>query len=207
MRQLLAGVMSRGTGWRARLSRPAGGKTGTNDGPRDTWFVGFTPNLATGVWMGNDDNAVMPNEAGGRTTARVWQTFMGQALPRYSGETFPEPPQEYVGARICNVDGRLDYPGCPDASVHYFQEREFTQEQFAEGIAGAVQQPEADQVRARPGQVSSTPTNAATPSLFSRRLERAFGPDGEEASDSADVTVPVAPAPVVPSAPSSPPVP
>jgi len=174
MRHLLAGVLNRGTGWRARLNRPAGGKTGTNDGPRDAWFIGFTPNLVAGVWVGNDDNTIMPHEAGGRTPAELWQSFMQQVLPPYNGETFPEPPEEYVGVRICNVDGRLDYEGCPDSSVEYFREAEFTQELFAQGITGSVLTPEPNLVRPRPGEVSSAPANAGNPTLFSQRLERAF---------------------------------
>lgn len=178
MRSLLAGVLERGTGRRARLNRPAGGKTGTNDGPRDAWFIGFTPNLVAGVWIGNDDNRVMAHEAGGRTTATLWREFMEKALPPYNGETFPEPPEEYVGVRICNLDGRLSYAGCPDSSVHYFRELEFTQDLFSEGISGAFLTPEANMVRPRPGQISGTPANAATPSLFSRRLEEAFSLPG-----------------------------
>jgi penicillin-binding protein 1A len=174
MRSLLAGVLSRGTGWRARLERPAGGKTGTNDGPRDAWFVGFTPNLVAGVWVGNDNNDVMPHEAGGRTPAGIWHAFMKQALPPYHGETFPEPPEEYVGVRICNVDGRLDYPGCPDSSIAYFRESEFTQDLFGQGISGSVFAPEPHRVRPRPGEVSGAPVNASSRALFSQRLEQAF---------------------------------
>ena len=174
MRNLLAGVLNRGTGWRARLSRPAGGKTGTNDGPRDAWFIGYTPNLVAGVWVGNDDNAVMPREAGGRTPAEIWQRFMQEALPPYQGETFPEPTDEYVAVRICNVDGQLEYAGCPDVSVAYFRESEFTQDLFAQGIAGSVLTPDTNRLRPRPGAVTSTPADASDPSLFARRLEQAF---------------------------------
>ncbi|NIP73216.1 MAG: hypothetical protein GWO16_09410, partial [Gammaproteobacteria bacterium] len=154
--------------------RPAGGKTGTNDGPRDAWFIGFTPDLVAGVWVGHDNNEIMPYEAGGRTTARVWREFMRGALPPYDGETFPEPPEEYVGVRVCNLDGRLDYPGCPDVSLQYFRETEFTQDLFAQGIPGAVLQPRAERVRAKPGEVSAEPTNTASPHLFTQRLQNAF---------------------------------
>jgi len=134
MRHLLAGVLDRGTGRRARLSRPAGGKTGTNEGPRDTWFIGFTPKLVAGVWMGYDNNEFLPNEVGGRTTATLWREFMTAVLPPYRGETFPEPEEEYVSVRVCNLDGRPFYPECPDSSAHFFREKDLTPERFAETL-------------------------------------------------------------------------
>jgi len=124
MRQLLTGAIERGTGQRARIGRPAAGKTGTNDGPRDTWFVGFTPELAAGVWIGNDDNRILPSEAGGRTTARMWADFMRQALPAQRAEDFPEPSVEIVGHRICNLTGHVAQPGCPDSETYYFPRTE-----------------------------------------------------------------------------------
>jgi penicillin-binding protein 1A len=124
MRQILMAVIERGTGQRARLGRPAGGKTGTNDGPRDTWFIGFVPELVAGVWIGNDDNRVMPSEVGGRTTARMWADFMRQAATGNAHTNFPEPSVEYVGQRICNLNGRIAVPSCPDAEAYYFPQNE-----------------------------------------------------------------------------------
>ena len=131
IRQLLSGVLARGTGVRAHLGRPAGGKTGTNDGPRDTWFVGFTPTLVTGVWLGSDGNEVLPHEAGGRTTATLWRRFMTQVLPPYGVQAFPKPREEYVRVEICNIDGQLAYDDCPDRSLQFFRESEFTLDLFA----------------------------------------------------------------------------
>jgi penicillin-binding protein 1A len=176
LRHLLAGAVQRGTGRRARINRPMGGKTGTNDGPRDTWFIGFTPNLVTGTWMGHDDNEVMPGEAGGLTTAALWRDFMEEALPPYNGEAFPEPPDEYVGVRICNLDGQLEYEGCPDVSLHYFREAEFTQDLFAQNISGIISAPSRDSVRPLPGQVTQAPANQGAPTLFSRSLRDSFRP-------------------------------
>src|SRR4029077_957544 len=56
---LLASVVREGTGKAARLGGPAAGKTGTTQDYRDAWFIGFTPELVVGVWVGNDDNAPM----------------------------------------------------------------------------------------------------------------------------------------------------
>ena len=80
MRRLLSDAIQYGTGRRARIANLAlGGKTGTNDGPRDAWFIGFTPTLVMGVWLGNDDNAIMPAEQGGRTPAEIWRRVITEA--------------------------------------------------------------------------------------------------------------------------------
>lgn len=135
MRNLLSGVLSRGTGVNAHLGRPAGGKTGTNDGPRDTWFIGFTPTLATGVWLGTDGQEILPHEAGGRTTAMLWRKFMKKALPPYQGEQFPKAPEPLVKVMICNIDGQVAKEDCPDRSSHFFRESEFSVKLFARNQA------------------------------------------------------------------------
>jgi penicillin-binding protein 1A len=141
MRKLLQGVIERGTGARARIGREAGGKTGTNDGPRDTWFIGFTPSLVAGVWIGNDDNRPMPSEQGGRTTARMWAEFMRAAPVPGGGEQFPEPPDKYAGLRICNLDGQVSQPNCPDTGTYYFRESELSPEVFAGALAETAPAP------------------------------------------------------------------
>jgi penicillin-binding protein 1A len=127
MNYLLQGVVQRGTGWRARLDRPVGGKTGTNDGPRDTWFVGFTPTLVAGVWTGNDDNRIMPYEAGGKTAASLWRTFMERVLEPYRGESFPQPEDAYVAVRVCTISGHAVGQYCPHSELYYFRTEEAPQ--------------------------------------------------------------------------------
>lgn len=79
---MLNRVVERGTGRSARLpgGRPAAGKTGTSSDWRDAWFMGFTGQLVTGVWVGNDDNSQMDHVTGGGIPARIWQDFMSKAL-------------------------------------------------------------------------------------------------------------------------------
>jgi len=80
MNDLLAAVVSQGTGKAARLAdRRSAGKTGTSQSFRDALFVGFTGNLVAGVWVGNDDGTPMDEVTGGGLPARIWHDFMAAA--------------------------------------------------------------------------------------------------------------------------------
>lgn len=76
MVNMMKGVIERGTGARAAFGRPAAGKTGTSQNWRDAWFVGFTPDLTAGIWIGNDDDRPMNKVAGGTLPAAIWRRFM-----------------------------------------------------------------------------------------------------------------------------------
>jgi penicillin-binding protein 1A len=77
MTSMLRDVIDTGTGHGARLgNRQAGGKTGTSQDYRDAWFVGFTAQLTTGVWLGNDDNSSMRKVTGGLLPVDVWKDYM-----------------------------------------------------------------------------------------------------------------------------------
>ncbi|MEE8334571.1 MAG: PBP1A family penicillin-binding protein [Alphaproteobacteria bacterium] len=80
LQTMLTGVIARGTGRAARIGRPAAGKTGTSQESRDAWFIGFTAELVTGVWVGNDDSSPMKRVTGGGLPARLWRGFMKDAL-------------------------------------------------------------------------------------------------------------------------------
>ncbi len=87
---VLKGVIEGGTGTAAQLGRPAAGKTGTTDGERDVWFVGFVPQLSTAVWIGNDDNARLGGGiTGGGFAAPIWKDFMTKALTGEPVQYFP----------------------------------------------------------------------------------------------------------------------
>ncbi len=78
---MLNQVITNGTGRRAQLGfTPQAGKTGTTQNYRDAWFIGYTAQLATGVWFGNDDTSEMEKVTGGSLPAMTWQRFMTEAL-------------------------------------------------------------------------------------------------------------------------------
>jgi membrane peptidoglycan carboxypeptidase len=90
LNSILVGVIERGTATRARIDRQAAGKTGTTSSERDVWFVGYTPQLATAIWVGNDDyRPLYYGATGGGTVAPIWRDFMLQALNGVSVEYFP----------------------------------------------------------------------------------------------------------------------
>lgn len=86
-------VVESGTGRRVKsIGRPVAGKTGTTDDMRDAWFIGFTPSLVTGVWVGFDQEITLgKQEQGGRAAAPIWLYFMEKALQGMPIETFPVP--------------------------------------------------------------------------------------------------------------------
>lgn len=79
LNSMLQSVVERGTGRRARIGRPAAGKTGTSQDFRDAWFIGFTADLVAGVWIGRDDASPMDGVTGGSLPAEIWAAFMSKA--------------------------------------------------------------------------------------------------------------------------------
>ena len=89
MVDMLHGVVERGTATRAKIGVPVAGKTGTTSNYNDAWFVGFTGNLVTGVWFGNDDNTKMKKLTGGNLPAQAWHDYMIVAESRLTQKTLP----------------------------------------------------------------------------------------------------------------------
>ena len=79
MNRMMRGVIEHGTGTAATFGFPAAGKTGTSSDFRDAWFVGYSAELVTGVWVGNDDGGFMKAVTGGGVPARVWHDVMASA--------------------------------------------------------------------------------------------------------------------------------
>ena len=98
MVRMMEGVITSGTGTRANFGRPAAGKTGTSQNWRDAWFIGFTPDIVAGVWVGNDDETPMRKVTGGVIPAEVWRRFMTIAHAQLPARDFdwllPDPVPE-----------------------------------------------------------------------------------------------------------------
>jgi penicillin-binding protein 1A len=78
---MMVQVIAQGTGQAAQLSKGhTAGKTGTSQDFRDAWFIGYTNNLVTGIWMGNDDDSPMHRVTGGRYPAQLWHDYMNEAI-------------------------------------------------------------------------------------------------------------------------------
>ena len=91
MSWMLQGVVSSGTAIPAQIGRPSAGKTGTTDEARDLWYIGYIPQVAAGVWLGNDDN--QPTKSTSGVAAEMWRKFMLQIVGEMSVEAFPPRPR------------------------------------------------------------------------------------------------------------------
>ena len=92
MTTMLEGVIDHGTGTAAAIGRPAAGKTGTTDDNKDAWFVGYTPDIVTAVWIGDDTGSHSLGEIyGGTIPAEIWKDYMSSATSDESGGDFSAP--------------------------------------------------------------------------------------------------------------------
>ncbi|HEY0704744.1 MAG TPA: PBP1A family penicillin-binding protein [Candidatus Acidoferrales bacterium] len=106
---MLEEVVQFGTGVRAKeLGRPSAGKTGTTNDFTDAWYIGFTPQLTAGVWVGNDDKRVTlgKKETGAKAALPIWLQFMQAASAQMPNESFPNvvPLEKLAGAKQVLVD-------------------------------------------------------------------------------------------------------
>lgn len=114
MNYLLQGVVRSGTGWRARaLPAPVGGKTGTTNDFTDAWFIGFTPTLTVGVWVGFDQKKSLGQEQTGSEAALpIFVKFMENYLGKYPETNKFRPPSGVYMIEIDKYTGRLVTPDC-----------------------------------------------------------------------------------------------
>lgn len=123
--QILQRVITEGTGKNANIGRPAAGKTGTTSDFRDAWFAGYTPELVTVVWMGNQENNKPMNPinntavTGGAFPAKVWKEFMSEALKDKPISQFEVPGDSLTEVQICKDSGMLPTFWCPQESLTY----------------------------------------------------------------------------------------
>ena len=91
MTAMMKTVITSGTGTGANIGKPAAGKTGTTDDYRDAYFVGYTPDIVTGVWVGDDNNKQMHGLTGGTIPAKIWKDVMLVATQKYGSKDFDYP--------------------------------------------------------------------------------------------------------------------
>jgi penicillin-binding protein 1A len=125
MTSMLRSVMDHGTGYPARargFSIPAAGKTGTMDEYNDAWFVGYTPSLVCGVWVGYDEKRpIGPGMTGARAALPAWTDFMIGATRGRPVEDFPLPAGTTL-REVCAETGMLATSNCPNVTTEMFRE-------------------------------------------------------------------------------------
>jgi penicillin-binding protein 1A len=115
MTNLLKGVVQNGTGSKAQaLGRPCAGKTGTTNDYVDAWFIGYTPEIVTGVWVGFDEGnrPLGENETGSQAALPIWIQFMKEALKNKEILDFPVPE----GIVFVNIDSKTGLPATPNST-------------------------------------------------------------------------------------------
>ncbi len=123
---LLEEVVNTGTASIIRRSGfwlPAAGKTGTTNDNRDAWFIGITPDLAAGVWLGFDrPRTIMPGAGGGTLAAPVWTEIMSRTYQERPAPAPWTPPSNVVSAQVDQATGYLATGNCPpeDVRIEYF---------------------------------------------------------------------------------------
>ncbi|HEY8369987.1 MAG TPA: PBP1A family penicillin-binding protein [Thermodesulfobacteriota bacterium] len=125
MTNMLTGVVQDGTAQRVKaLGRPVAGKTGTTNDLVDAWFVGYTPDLVAGVWVGFDDTSrtLGNGETGSRAASPIWLDFMQEALKGSPVRGFLPAPPGVVFARIDAKTGLLAGPGSTEVIYESFKQ-------------------------------------------------------------------------------------
>jgi 1A family penicillin-binding protein len=172
---MLEDVVDRGTAAQVRslgFSRPAAGKTGTTNDYRDAWFVGYTPTLVTGVWVGYDKpRTIVPNGYAAQLAVPLWTRYMSTATRGDRARSFPV-PDSIVGVEICPLSGKLATDACRrDPQVHPYIEH------FAHGTAPGEYCPYHWQTSSTPVTLAST----ATPSVIGEPARTPAVPQQQQA--------------------------
>ena len=109
-----------GTGSNLQLGeRPVAAKTGTTNDYRDGWTIGYTPSLAAGVWVGNNDNSPMSAVASGVTGASpIWHNIISELLKNRLPHQFIK-PSSLVPVEVCSLNGLLPCEGCPTKTEYF----------------------------------------------------------------------------------------
>jgi len=118
---ILQGVVERGTGKSAqRIGRPVAAKTGTSQAAEDLWFLGYTPSLVAGLWLGYDQpRSIGGHETAGKLAAPIWVDFMKRSLAESQIETF-SPPEGVFQTLVNRKTGEPTSSSDPEAFLEYF---------------------------------------------------------------------------------------
>jgi penicillin-binding protein 1A len=120
MSSMLADVVNAGTAYKARqagFTLPAAGKTGTTNDYVDAWFVGYTPHVIAGVWVGFDQpQTIVSNGFAGELAVPIWAAFMKVATKGDKPDWFDK-PADVVGVTVCRLSGMLPNAGCDHVPV------------------------------------------------------------------------------------------
>jgi penicillin-binding protein 1A len=114
----MRGVVLHGTGFAAsKLNHPLAGKTGTTNDFTDAWFVGYSPSITCGVWVGFDEKKTLgEKETGAQAALPIWIEFMKVAIADKPDEQFPEPPPEVLAGGKRKMEKAS--AAAPDAESH-----------------------------------------------------------------------------------------
>lgn len=118
MTDLMKGALYDGTAVGANIGVPAAGKTGTTDNYETAWFIGYTPELVAGIYIGNDNRK--PVGISGSEVATLWGGMMKNILEGKSKTDFTIPPNVITGIPICADSGKRALPGCPEIEYSAF---------------------------------------------------------------------------------------
>lgn len=115
---MMQGVIEDGTGTPANIGRMAAGKTGTTDGYETAWFMGYTPELLVGIYVGNDNRT--PVGISGTQVAGLWGKMMSKVVAGTNPTAFTVPPNIITNVPICTNTGKLATPGCLEIEYSAF---------------------------------------------------------------------------------------
>lgn len=118
MTDMMMGVIQGGTGMGAEIGREAAGKTGTTDGYETAWFIGYTPELLTGIYIGNDDRTTV--DISGTQVAEMWGKYMKTVLASEPSQRFAVPANIVKGIKICANSGQIAEYDCKDVEYDAF---------------------------------------------------------------------------------------
>ena len=111
MNAMMRETLVSGTAKKAEIPGwPAAGKTGTSQDYRDAWFIGYTANLVTGVWLGNDDNSPTKKATGGGLPVEVWSRFMKTALEGVPVAALPSAPGGWGLSNLAQAASQVSSP-------------------------------------------------------------------------------------------------